>query len=332
MYEARQHKNDTGSRLSRQIEVGGVKQRMKFGDGRISANNHPILKNRLVKTSNSLNNYIVQRFFNVQQLGIALNPSDANKMAEVCMYLSQMHQALQHEGNIEIRIVNNWGMNPALTYIRGTVSQPALPIYRIDLELFYIKMSSVGEIVAMLTHELGVHKLADVQTGGHHPLGIVIPGAVDHGQRPGQQLFNVNIGTTTYNMDTGRAKQRDHVNAVDFSARMTARANNYLITFLELGDAIPLGTTQKHRDLTKTFLFDIARILVTNDGGMLPVATNTTNIASAMWNVYQNIVLPHVGHHQWINGAYTQETGLEIFTYLTGKLFSGVDALLSSHV
>lgn len=320
MYEARQNKE----KVSRRIEgLGGVRQRKK------------IANNNLLKKSNSINKDVTQGFFNVSQTGINLNPSDANKIAQVRIYLAQMHQAVgQNEGDIEINIVNNGGVNPATTFIRAYYAgNPNRPIYRIELKLFYIRMSSVGEIAAMVLHELGVHDLADVQTGQYprnlfQPLpGLNTPGRVDNAG-----AFNVLLGNNAYNLDPATAGQADHVNAVDFSANITARANNYLRTYLELGDAIPMIGSQTHRDLTKTFLFDIARILVTNDGGTIAIGTHPAAIADAMWNVYQNVLLPEAFNHPWINGTYAQQTGFEVFSYLLKTLTSGIGAKMSARM
>lgn len=325
-------------------------------------------KNLIQKKVNcGLNSNVVQGIFNIVNLNIPANihlrPQDNNKLNRLQQTLMNMHNANpNNEGTIDINVQDSGFLttNPADTRIAALLA--GLPTYEINIEHFYIKMSSYGEIVGLIAHELGVHCLADVQTqqnvnlpligggmmnvplppgvpGGLVPPGIpgalvaqdvlpvqgpVAPGAAPLGQ------FNSQIPgfPTNYTLNPNTARQVDHINAVDFSpGAIKARAQNYLNTFLEIGDAMqpaPVAPAD-YADLVKTFTFDIARILATNDGGMLSVGTNTGRIATAMNDFFAYIVANYGVAHPWLNipNIYQQQTGISIFAYLLGKAIHG---------
>lgn len=294
---------------------------------------------------------VIQGHFNTQLNfnNHNLSQSDHNKLAGVLNNLANFHINIPYEGDIAINIVNDRTTNPATTTINHIVFINGFwfPEYTINLQLFYIKMSSVGEILGLITHELGVHSLADIQTGqGFRQVQWHIPGpqfihvypqARVYGLPDSNAHFIVNVRNNAYHMNTGTATQADHVNAVNFGQIMSARAAAYLGEFLRIGDAIPTrnagvgAPTQEHQDYVKTFLFDIARILVTNDGGMMAIGTNTGRIANAMWDVYNSILMPNQIRHPWINGSYQRENGFQILKYLLKKAIQGVVSNIQSH-
>lgn len=286
---------------------------------------------------------VIQGHFNTQLNfnNHNLSQSDHNKLAGVLNNFANFHINIPYEGDIVINIVNDWTTNPATTTINHIVFRNGswFPEYTINLQLFYIKMSSVGEILGMIAHELGVHRLADIQTRQWQApqLGQVRSPFQVYGLPDLNAHFIVNVGANAYHMNTGTATQADHVNAVNFGQIMSARAAAYLGEFLRIGDAIPTrnagvgAPTQEHQDYVKTFLFDIARILVTNDGGMMAIGTNTGRIANAMWDVYNSILMPNQFRHPWINGSYQRENGFTILSYLLEKAIQGVVSNIQSH-
>ena len=115
------------------------------------------------------------------------------------------------------------------------------------------------------------------------------------------------------------------------------RGQRYLDTFLRMGDAIENNPTlnagektRRQRDLQDTFLFDIGRIVATDDGGAVrglagvpgAVAMATPAIADVM-NWYRNTYLvPQYAAHAWLNQPALQGnwSGLTVTMMLVDKL------------
>lgn len=207
----------------------------------------------------------------------------------------------------------------------------------ITLRKWYLDITSVGEIVALVAHELGVHDLADTMISRR-------AGRRERRRNAAGTGFQVNVngrvhGVTGWNAPVAnnrdaQGRQRDHVNVVrdagGVAGNASARTRAYVDTMLSLGDqinAVPAvgpaaiaARQQKLRDLVQTFLFDYARILVTNDGGAWATFRDAGFIADVM-NWYENVLVArHAAAHPWLPFLAGNATGWGLRGWLLAKL------------
>ncbi|WP_334157843.1 eCIS core domain-containing protein [Oryzomicrobium sp.] len=207
----------------------------------------------------------------------------------------------------------------------------------ITLRKWYLDITSVGEIVALVAHELGVHDLADTMISRRARRRERRRNAAGTG-------FQVNVNgrvhgvagwnaPVAHNWDA-QGRQRDHVNVVrdagGVAGNASARTRAYVDTMLSLGDqinAVPAvgpaaiaARQQKLRDLVQTFLFDYARILVTDEGGAWATFRDAGFIADVM-NWYENVLVArHAAAHPWLPFLAGNATGWGLRGWLLGKL------------
>lgn len=243
-------------------------------------------------------------------------------------YLGDLGQAVVPDLLVRVHNANTGGTNPAFT-----AYDAANDTIDVTIQNWYLQMASTGELMGMLTHELGVHSLADAEMTGPQRIA-----ETNTNHLPTQ----VATGMTNFPLSGQQpndARQIDHVNAVktQMGGALRARGQRYLDTFLRMGDAIQndmaLGAgekTRRQRDLLDTFLFDIGRIVATDDGGAIrgltgvPGATvlASRSVAEVM-NWYRNTYLvPQYGAHAWLNQPALQQaaTGTQVVTMLLNKL------------
>ncbi len=245
-------------------------------------------------------------------------------------------------GVVRVEIVNQRGMSPAETAVDGADG------IVVRLNRWYIEGASVGEIVGMMAHELGVHTLADrrmqaaAPDGGRtfHGLrmaGFGAPGDRELDDEHADQTNNHNLNghqIATYHSildlqgDDVTPRQKDHVNlAKSLSGGFSSRAQVYQNVFLRAGDAI--NATQgldvnvrdaRLSDLTRTYLFDLARIVATDDGKALAIAWNSAAIAELM-NLFLHRLTGQTVAHPWLNPLLNRvETRASALAFLTTKL------------
>ncbi|WP_285662610.1 hypothetical protein [Actinorhabdospora filicis] len=176
---------------------------------------------------------------------------------------------------------------------------------QVTLEKWYLRGSSIGEIVGLCCHELGVHELADkllspAERGLEANAGTAdeqVPGTA-FGMRPGRTF---RLGAYTGAADP---RQLDHVNIARFAS---PRRQVYEDTMVSAGDAIDATAgisldekRERHLELVKTFLFDVARIIVTDDGGPEATFANRDAITEVMLAYRRQLIATHRQAHPWI--------------------------------
>jgi hypothetical protein len=229
-------------------------------------------------------------------------------------YLVLMGQAVVPEVTVLLQNAAMRGTNPAQTRFTPATEDDDASI-SITIANWYLEMASTGEMLGMLTHEIGVHSLANAE--------------MSEEERQAETEANpeaavVSTDTRDYPL-AGRIendkRQKDHVNVVKVQAEgeLRVRGQRYLATFLRMGDAVendpalaqlPAEKTRRQRDLLDTFLFDIGRIVATDDGGAIrklgkagvPFTTVMASGAIAdVMNWYRDAFLrPQYEDHDWL--------------------------------
>jgi len=260
----------------------------------------------------------IQRTFHVGRMSEGINllsQKAQDNWDNASKYLGLIGQAVEPEVNLLLQNAEMRGTNPAETRYTPAATEDDRAEIDITIANWYLEMASTGEMLGMLTHELGVHSLANAEMSDE--------------QRQAETLADpeaavVSTGTRDYPL-AGRIendkRQKDHVNAVKVQAegQLRARGQRYLATFLRMGDAIendpaltllPAEKARRQRDLLDTFLFDIGRIVATDDGGAIrklgkagvPFTTVLASSAIAdVMNWYRSTFLrPQYEDHDWL--------------------------------
>jgi hypothetical protein len=258
----------------------------------------------------------------------ALNQKAQTNWNAAINYLADLGQHVVPDLLVNVTNINTGGRNPADTnYIQATDT------INIRIQNWYLEMASVGDLMGMLTHEIGVHSLAQAE---------MTPVQIGAETLANPNAAQVQVGGANFPLAGQQAvdaRQMDHVNAVKDQAVgvLSDRGQVYLNTFLRMGDAIEADNaigqpekTRRQRDLLDTFLLDIGRLLATDDGGAIrgltgvPGATALASRAIAqVMNWYRNTYLvPQYAAHAWLNQVPLQQvmTGPRVFGMLFNKL------------
>jgi hypothetical protein len=169
-------------------------------------------------------------------------------------------------------------------------------------------MSSIGEILGMIAHELGVHSLAEMEMSlAARNLEQARRGLPYARQVAGRNRPLAPLGAL------GDRRQADHVNVAKFdrtphgNLTPTPRMLVYMLTMIRTGDAIQAGAEgaavkrARQQDLFKTFLFDLARLIATDDGTPWAHAVGAGRIAE-VFNALRGYMVLRYGHgHNWLN-------------------------------
>ncbi|MGL5889747.1 MAG: hypothetical protein ACRC3B_07675, partial [Bacteroidia bacterium] len=282
-----------------------------------------------------------------------VDQADQTKMAAVVGYLDTslagINNAIQ---DILITVKDMGAMDPARTSLVNGGTRIS-----IDLGIAFLKISSVGDITGMLSHEIGVHTLADSQMNWAH---------LGEEEQYQQNQFQVKVGLHTHKISPWDdqkkwgGRQKDHVNVVrdkgehnqpprrhvqgqpQYNAKgeslagsqafdvdsVNHRAEQYAATMLRLGDAIEAdnGILQAEKDkrlydLLNSFLFDYARMLATDDVA-LHVADKTPLVAQ-VFNWYKDVIIArHGATHNWLQRDTMLPTASTwgLRAYLLGKI------------
>ena len=292
---------------------------------------------------------VVQRVINHVQpiVDPAISQREVDKLNEAVRYLRTSLAGVP-SGAIQalfLHAISMPGTNPADTHIMGQAIQ-------INIADWFLKISSVGDIAGMVAHEIGVHTLADRQMTRADKSE---EGDYEHRDFSLRIGLHTHTLSAMPNPDTDR-RQGDHVNvAKDLGGRrphrnvrgrkrrnakgrgirrhrldkhsINTRAEKYAATVLRLGDAIEadgtIGQHEKDRrlhDLLNSYLFDLARILVTDDHG-IRVIDKSFMVAQAYAYYKRLMIGRHAGRHRWLNRPEVQPTasGAGLFAYLGSK-------------
>jgi hypothetical protein len=305
------------------------------------------------QTSVATTGPVVQRAI-VSQLFIdsQLIPEDMHKMNEVKKYMDNSLAHIRSKiKTLFINVLPMPGSNPASTRL----NDPKTGII-VKIADWFIRVSSIGDICGMLSHEIGVHTLADNQmTKEEH---------TEESQFQAES-FKVKVGLHTHEItpwdNNASVRQLDHVNVARDKGNaghplrsvrpnrlkgrarkknrkptdknsVNARALQYAATTMRLGDAIESDATitpkekdKRLHDLLNSFLFDYARIIATDDRGWH--VADKTPLVSQVFNWYKQVILTRYGHaHPWLMRPSMQPTSSTwgLRAYLLGKLTHAV--------
>jgi hypothetical protein len=246
--------------------------------------------------------------------GIVFSAADTTKWQTVRADLRRMGQKIPTNIQLNVQLRQHTEDTPASTQI--TQRPPLGWEIELNLQNWYVEMSSVGELVGMIAHELGVHSLTDIELGAAE---------LRKEKKASAGGSTVDIGTQKLKLKAWKAgdpRTLDHVNAAKFGKQgPSARMKQYTLTMLRLGDAIQkrlgvdaaaqaaapaaarVAALAAQRDLLDTFLFDIARMMATDDGKALAIFLQTGPIAD-VFNWYKAEVLTrYADRHKWLNAA-----------------------------
>lgn len=247
------------------------------------------------------------------------------------------------DDSIIIEITNKGEMTPAWNHHKGTKWYPGKPgDIGVQLNKWYVEKASLGDLIGMFIHEVGVHTLADrimrkdIKPDGSWSAEAGTDAAIefhdqnkDHTNPIGGKIEKYpNAIEDTKNKKKGRSRQRDHVNlAKSLSGGKSVRSEIYVDLYLSTGNALD---KQLHgeakgkalRDLTQSFLFDLGRLAATDDGGAVSLIWNTKNIGELMTYYHKNILKPREDAHKWLKAASLNiKSGKwQLRGYLLGKL------------
>lgn len=273
---------------------------------------------------------------------------DTTKLAQA---LKHLRESLEHIDSpkiseVKVQIDQQYGANPASTWKNGK-------IIRVHVAHWFLRQASVGDLVGMLSHEIGVHTLADDQLNRNEKIDE---------DRQLKHPYQVRVGRHTHTIGgwSDRKKdwprQRDHIIVArdsgtvrpqlvhksrvkkDIHGRKLPRKNKtdiinrraeaYAQTMLRLGDRIEkdhsLDLPERNKrlhDLLNSFLLDYARIIVTNDN-LLWAAPKSFLIAQ-VFNWYKTVIIArHGDKHKWLKRKEMLPTasGWGVRAYLLGKI------------
>lgn len=244
---------------------------------------------------------------------------------------------------ITIEIINNGEISPAWNHHKGSKSHPGVEgDIGVQLNKWYLEKVSLGDLLGMFIHEIGVHTLADRLMGAEKQ-GTRAPKDSEFVEEYEDQVNDHKNSVSTiekYPNDKesgkkkGRSRQRDHVNlAKSLSGGKSARAKHYINLYLATGDSLDATIKGKEKetalkDLTQSFLFDIARLAATDDGNALQMFWNTENIGELMDYYKKDILEPKEGAYTWLNAA---STGIKSGKWeIRGWLLSQIGSLVIS--
>ncbi|MFN8714224.1 MAG: hypothetical protein ACK5Z2_15355 [Bacteroidota bacterium] len=229
---------------------------------------------------------------------------------------SAVANLLNKEDKIIVEIINNGEMSPAWNHHKGTKEHPGrVGDIGVQLNSWYIEKASLGELLGMFVHEIGVHTLADRQMGKENPNENLKKDTNIYSERVSQGYDHTHpsgheIGyypTPDEKNKKGRSRQADHVNlAKSLAGSSSERGRYYIDTYLRTGDSIsknikdPKERDEALFDLTRYFLFDISRIIATNDGAPLDILRSTKKIGELMEYYKHELAEDHKEEHPWL--------------------------------
>ncbi|MBY0573302.1 MAG: DUF4157 domain-containing protein [Undibacterium sp.] len=258
------------------------------------------------------------------------------------LHVQQLVVSVEAEGGADFAggQSNIEGDNPAETITVLEAPNP-FPTIQITVQRPFAQAATVGELLGLLAHEIGVHNIpsdfrgindaavnvfapihtprkihkGNTASGGYEFADFPLPGL---GQPPEQR--------------DGR-RQHDHVMVADILRNPPVvgvpspltRANVYFETVLNIGDAIwadPLRSLAERQEQTSElihlYLVDIARIIATDDG-RLPPLNHTVALGDVYGELFDQVVLPQRGAtHPWIPQTRPKANLVSLGVSLTG--------------
>lgn len=269
-----------------------------------------------------------------------------NKLAKVVPVLRKVvHKFGDDKAKVTFKLINQGGPSPAYSAVDRQNGQATNNVV-IELNNWYAERASVGDIIGMLVHELGVHGMADYHMGSRidptdpSKLSVAHSSAFlaeRHTETGGHQLSDPALSKNYPLAAIDRAhpdrRQEDHVNvgkglaAHPSGGQAGSRADVYVQTFLHAGDAIydeqglhPKAKFKRLKDLIHSFFFDIARIVATDDGKPLSMYKKSDDVAELMRFFNEKIVARYGQAHPWLKQKQLQPrpSGNDLKKHLRG--------------
>ncbi|WP_337966037.1 DUF4157 domain-containing protein [uncultured Flavobacterium sp.] len=243
--------------------------------------------------------------------------------------------------SIEIEITNKGEMTPAWNHHKGTKFHPGKKgNIGVQLNKWYLEKVSIGNLIGMFIHEIGVHTFADnlmgkemLDDGGWEADNQSDAiSELDDENKDHHNDIKGKIAKYPNEIESGkkkgRSRQRDHVNlAKSLAGGNSTRYNVYKNLYLNTGDSIASKLEGEKRDqalkdLTFSFLFDLGRIAATDDGNPVSIFTNTDAIGQLMIIYRNNIVKENENRYKWLKEASANiKTGKwPLRAYLVGQV------------
>lgn len=201
---------------------------------------------------------------------------------------------------LNLEVDDEGGTNPADTRMINDYT------IRVRIRQWFLEMATVGEILSMVSHELGVHNLANEEMTAEE---------LQNEEEADENEVVVGVGEREFRLgpygDNENGRQKDHVNVGKGAAGnnvSTPRTRRYVATMLRLGDSIEgddgrddEAKIRDQRDMLQSFLFDIARIIVFDDQNQpVQVFRGADDVALVM-NWFRNqVVDDHAEDHDWL--------------------------------
>lgn len=267
------------------------------------------------------------------------NEKAMQKLHALAMLIEDAIGDLFPKNTISIEIINDGEMSPAWNHHKGSKTYPGTEgDIGVQLNKWYLEKASLGDLLGMFNHEIGVHSLSSLRMGTiEHGTKATIGSNAHHESLDEVNEHNKNpLGATIAKFPTdkektgkGRKRQRDHVNlAKSLSGGVSQRGQHYIDLYLRTGDSLEKNTKDPRqlnsalKDLTQYFLFDIARIVATDDGNAPKLFWNTGNIGRLMVYYRTDFVKKYGGAHKWLKDASTDITTgkWQIRGWLLGQL------------
>jgi hypothetical protein len=280
-----------------------------------------------LKTSALVSSPVIQgKFFMGEVINNvpSLSPASLAKVDEVNKYIRAMGNNYPDRA-FQLTIVNDRKTMPAYT------NTNKLGDLNVFIQGWYVDVATVGEMTGMINHELGVHTLADTAMTDHEKQQEKNANPFDHTVHVGFRSHTLTGWTAGDNNWDQNRRQIDHLNVVKDNGvhPPKPRTQAYANTMLHAGDAIEADGTlsqaekdKRLQDVLKVYLFDHARMLVTNDsGGPLKTGLKTHLIGDVMdW--YRDIIINrHAATHPWLNRPAVQpnSSGWGLRAWLLGQ-------------
>jgi hypothetical protein len=287
--------------------------------GNMFRNNGTYLSDQRV-SDRPLQRKVVQRMqFRYEKEG-KLDKKSAEKLKTVN---SVLRKTVSHfggdKGTVVLKLINEGGMSPAFSNHRFDHGNQHTGDVLVTLNKWYLERASVGEIVGMLTHELGVHTMADFHMGTRisrsnklvaDNTSLIAKERIEekyHDLLKRPQLKHGPYPVAKIDRKVPDRREVDHVNIAKglITEAVKSRAQVYISTFLMAGDALWLKSAPKERRQNvrahiQAFFFDIARLVATDDGTAFAMFRKTAAIAELMNFYYAAVVKKHSSKHHWL--------------------------------
>lgn len=218
------------------------------------------------------------------------------------------------------------GDNPAQTSVIPAVGV-GHPGIRVTIQRPFAEKATVGEMLGLLAHEIGVHTLPsgfrginDFNVNNWNP--VITDRKRDKGNTlSGGYEFNnwtPQVGGVTPQRDGNR--QHDHLQVIDVlhnpppnGFAPATRGEYYLDTVLKIGDEIWADNTKSRKEretrveeLIHLYLVDIGRIVASDDGRLEP-REHFIAISDVYGETFTNVILPQRTNHPWIPTSRPKE-------------------------